>query len=157
VQQAEFQRFRAVLAGMAKLYEREIDDAVLDAYWLALRDWSLPDFERAAGELMRSSAFMPRPAAFNELRRRAAELTAAEAWFTQGASEDALANRAMSIAAQGRYVGHVPVSELPWVQKRFLEAYAELREVAETRQALGRPDWLQLHAGAGAALKRLPR
>jgi hypothetical protein len=157
VQQSDYQRFRAVMTGMAKVYEREIDDALLDAYWLALRGWALPEFERAAAELMRTSEFMPRPAAFDAMRRKAAEKTAAEAWFTSGTSEDPTANRAMRIATQGRYVGHIPLDELPWVQKRFAEAYAELREVTETRQALGGPDWLTLQSQAIAGLKRIAR
>jgi hypothetical protein len=153
MEQPDFPRFRAVMAGMSKLYERELDTVLLDAYWLALRNWSLADFERAAGELMRTSEFMPRPAAFNALRQKAAELSAGEAWFTQGRSDDPRANRAMHIATQGRYVGHIPLDELQWVQKRFLEVYAELKDVDDARQALGGPDWLQLQSSA--ALKRI--
>ena len=140
MEQRDFTRFRAVMAGMAKLYERELDSVLLDAYWLALRDWALPEFERGAAELMRTSEFMPRPAAFNALRQKAAEKTAAEAWFTSGTSADPLSNRAMKIAAQGRYVGHISLDELPWVQKRFLDIYAELQEVGEARRALGAPE-----------------
>jgi hypothetical protein len=140
MEQRDFARFRAVMAGMSKLYERELDTVLLDAYWLALRDWSLPEFERGAAELMRTSEFMPRPAAFNALRKKAADATAAEAWFTSGKSPDPLANRAMHIAAQGRYVGHIPLDELPWVQKRFLEVYSELQEAGEARKALGAPE-----------------
>ena len=102
MQQSDFQRFRAVMTGMAKVYERELDALLLDAYWVALRDWSLEDFERAAGELMRTNEFMPRPAAFNALRKAATKLLASEAWFTKGTSDDPLANRAMQIATQGK-------------------------------------------------------
>lgn len=147
MQQDDFTRFRAVMAGMAKVYEREIDSVLLDAYWLTLRDWSLDDFERAAAHLMRTSEFMPRPAAFNELRKTASQQIAAGAWFTSGTSNDPRANRAMHIATQGRYIGHIPLDELQWVQKRFIEVYEELSDVEETRAALGFDGgWLQISA-----------
>jgi hypothetical protein len=136
VQQADFARFHAVMTGMAKVYERELDGPLLDAYWLCLRDWSLADFEAAAAHLMRSARFMPRPADFNDLRKAAGKTLAAEAWFTAGTSADPVANRAMHIATQGRYVGHIPLDELPWVQKRFLQVYDEMQDVGEARAAL---------------------
>lgn len=154
MQQAEFERFRNVMTGMAKVYEREIDGVLLDAYWLCLRQWTLPEFEAAAARLMQTSKFMPRPADFNELRQSVTRLTAAEAWFTIGTSDDPRANRAMQIATQGRYVGHIPIDELQWVQKRFLEVYDELTDVEETRQTLGGPDWLQLQSIAAKSLAK---
>lgn len=147
MQQADFKRFHAVMTGMAKLYERELDNVLLDAYWLALRDWRLEDFERASGQLMRTNKFMPRPADYNELRQAATKQLASEAWFTSGSSDDPRANRAMKIATQGRYVGHIPVDELPFVQRRFMEVYDELSDVDEARAALGHDGgWLQISA-----------
>lgn len=135
------------MAGMAKVYEREIDSVLLDAYWLSLRDWSLADFEQAAARLMRTSEFMPRPAAFNDLRKTASKQLAVDAWFTSGQSQNPRANRAMQIATQGRYVGHIPLDELPFVQKRFMAVYEELEDVEETRAALGFDgNWLQISA-----------
>lgn len=154
MERADFQRFRAVMAGMGKVFERETDQVVLDAYWLTLHDWPIDDFEAAAAELLRTNTFMPRPAEFTELRRKARRRTAAEAWFTRGVSEDPRANRAMRVATQGRYIGHVPVDELPFVQRRFVEVYDELQDVEESRAALsGPPDWLQLTAKTAGALK----
>lgn len=154
MQASDRNRFFAVMNGMAKVYERSIDDVLLDAYWLALKDWPLEDFEKAAGELMRTSEFMPRPAAFNALRKAARQSTAAEAWFTKGASTDERANRAMKIAAQGRYVGHIPLDELPFVQKRFFEIYDELNDTDTAREALPGPGWLQITAEAKKALTK---
>ena len=155
MQSGDFARFRAVMAGMAELYQRELSNTLLDVYWLTLKDWGLDEFERAAGSLMATGTFMPRPADFTALRKKAQESTAAEAWFTKGVSQDKRANHAMRIATQGRYVGHVPLDELPWVQKRFMEAYAELADVAEAREALPGPDWLQLQARTAGALRKL--
>ena len=154
MQASDRDQFFAVMNGMAKVYERQIDDVILDAYWLALRDWSLDEFNGVAAKLMQTSKFMPRPADFYALRNKARQVTAAEAWFTKGESSDPRANRAMRIAAQGRYVGHIPLDELPWVQKRFIEVYDELADVEEARTALGGPDWLQLSGIAAAALTK---
>lgn len=72
-------RFRDLIRGMGRLFGAEPDALVLDAYWLALRDWDYTELEAAAGHLMRTAKFMPRPADFRELRK-AGEQTAAEAW-----------------------------------------------------------------------------
>lgn len=147
MQQTDFNRFKAIMAGMAKLYDKELEPILLDAYWMALRDWTLDDFEAAAGQLMRTQTFMPRPAEFTALRKQARRVTAAEAWFTSGTSDDDRANRAMKIAAQGRYVGHIPIDELHWVQKRFVEIYDELDDIDEARAAIGGPPrWEQIVA-----------
>lgn len=73
-------RFRDLMRGMGRMFGAEPDALVLDAYWLALRDWDYADLEAAAVHLMRSAKFMPRPADFRELRK-AGEQTAAEAWM----------------------------------------------------------------------------
>lgn len=80
MQQADFTRFRAVMTGMGELYQRELSGPLLDAYWLALRDWPLAEFEAAAAHLMATATFMPRPAEFNALRK-AGRQTAGEAWL----------------------------------------------------------------------------
>jgi hypothetical protein len=128
------------MAGMAKLYEREIDGVLLDAYWLALRAWPLQDFERAAGHLMATCKFMPRPADFNDLRR-AGELTAGEAWeiVLRGdrLEPGSRAERAARIVGGQQRIRHADIErDLPHVQRRFMEAYDELIDVDAVRTAL---------------------
>lgn len=157
MQQSDFQHFHAVMLGMSKIYERELDQPLLDAYWLALRDWPLQEFERAAAQLMRTSRFMPRPADFTVLRR-AERPTAGEAWalvlehLRTGAyrwdSGPPTWNDAMpkldrsierSVRALGGYraLAMMPIDQLPWQERRFAQHYAEMTEVEETRAALG--------------------
>lgn len=139
MQQADFARFRAVMAGMAEVYQRDLSGPLLDAYWLALGAWSLGEFEGACSQLLRTSRFMPRPADFHEMRKSATCRTADEAWqIACGKTEDPLIIRARQIATQGRYLGHIDLDELKWVQRKFCEVYDELQDVAETRQALPR-------------------
>jgi hypothetical protein len=136
----DYSRFRAVMTGMAKVYEREIDAPLLDAYWLALRTWDLGDFESAAGHLIGTSKFMPRPADFNGLRQ-AAELTAGEAWALalSGAALDPGSRiaRAAAIVGGQQHMRMADIErDLPHIQRRFLAAYEELADADQTRAAL---------------------
>lgn len=144
--QADFARFRAVMAGMAELYQRELSGTLLDAYWLALRDWALPDFEAAAGHLMATATFMPRPSDFNALRKAGRE-TAAEAWarvvadsprWRQGiqGDDDPLIDACIRAVGGNEKIAMTDVAELHWLEKRFTEAYEELRDVQEHRDAV---------------------
>lgn len=129
--------------GVAKVYEREIDAAILDAYWLALRDWPLEDFEAAAGHLLRSSKFMPRPADFQELRK-AGRKTAGEAWeaaracvrYGGRATGDALTDRVVQILGGYRALGMLDSDQMPYIERRFAEHYESLGNAVETREAL---------------------
>jgi hypothetical protein len=157
MQQSDFQRFKAVMNGMAKLYERELDAAVLDAYWLALRDWELADFEAAAGQLMRSSKFMPRPAEFHELRK-AGRPTAGEAWIRvleyvrkgyarwEGGGiskfgnapqpDDALIDRAVQAIGGYDAIAMSSTDKTPFLEKRFCEHYDSMQDADEIREAV---------------------
>ncbi len=146
MQQADFARFRAVMAGMSELYQRDVSPALLDAYWLALREWSLADFEAGAVHLMVTSQFMPRPADFNALRKAGQE-TAAEAWvrvvrecprWRSGAhgDDDPLIDACIRAVGGNERIAMTDLAELHWLQKRFMEAYEELRDAHEHREAV---------------------
>lgn len=140
----DFTRFRAVLTGMAKLYEREVDGPLLDAYWLALRDWHLGEFEQAAGHLIAHSRFMPRPADFTELRK-ASRMTAGEAWATalqhaRGAwrAGPSVPEVERAVQAIGGWIviAHSKTESLQFLERRFADAFTELEARVETREAL---------------------
>lgn len=142
----DFERFHAVLAGMAELYNRDLSPVLLDAYWLALRDWSLTDFEQVAGHLMGTATFMPRPADFNALRKAGQE-TAAEAWVRvvrqsprwrtgEQGDEDPLIDACIRAIGGNEVIAMTDVADLHWLEKRFTAAYDELRDATETRLAL---------------------
>ena len=150
MQRSDFPRFRELMAGMAKLYERELDAPVLDAYWLALADWSLEEFERAAAHLMATSAFMPRPAHFTALRK-AETPTAGEAWarvleHVKGAYRDGSGiDRGGPIdqAARGlggyRVIAFYDTAYLGALERRFAEYYATANDITEQRSVLPPP------------------
>lgn len=146
MQTDDFPRFHAVMQGMAKLYERDLDRVLLDVYWLALGSWSLAQFEQAAGHLMATSRFMPRPADFTDLRR-ASRPTAGEAFaralkhaassaYRSGPLGDAVIDAA--VAALGGY-GVIAMSDdegVRFLERRFAEHYGAIAEVEAVRDAL---------------------
>jgi hypothetical protein len=157
MQQSDFKRFNALMNGMAKLYERELDKAVLDAYWLALGDWTLEAFEAAAAQLMRTSKFMPRPADFHELRK-AGRLTAGEAWarvleyvrkaysrwdgggiskFGNTPEPDSvLIDRAVKAIGGYEAIAMSRTDQTPFLEKRFCEHYESIQDATEIREAV---------------------
>jgi hypothetical protein len=146
MQPADFQRFKSVMTGMAKVYERELDGVLLDAYWLTLRGWSLPEFEAAAAHLMSTSEFMPRPAAFHALRQ-AARPTPGEAWarvlrhvrtgaYRQGGLRDDTVESAVRALGGYRAIAMSHEERLPFLERRFSEHYATKADVEVIREAL---------------------
>lgn len=139
-------RFRDLIRGMGRMYGQEPDRVVLDAYWLALRDWGFRDVEDAAAHLMATAKFMPRPAEFNALRK-AGQPTAHEAWDTamanctswrdgKSTAGDRIDRVVRSIGGYRSLAMADVERDLPHIQRRFLEAYAELSTVEPARQAL---------------------
>lgn len=145
MQPADFERFRAVMAGMAELYGREISPTLLDAYWLALRDWTLADFEAGAGRLMATAKFMPRPADWHGLRK-ASRMTPGEAWeaaigvctgWRNGtASVDALTDRVVRMVGGYERLAMESLDTQHFTRNKFLEIYAEVEDAEDTREAV---------------------
>jgi hypothetical protein len=146
MQPADFQRFKGVMTGMAKVYERELDGVLLDAYWLALRAWSLQEFEAAVGHLMSTAEFMPRPVAFHALRM-AARPTAGEAWarvlahvrgggYRHGGLGDDAVESAVRTLGGYRAIALTYEDRLHFLERRFSEHYATKTSVEAIREAL---------------------
>lgn len=137
--------FLRVMNGLAAVFGAQITPEALDVWWGTFGSWSLHEFKQAAGAAVTRCKFMPRPADLFDVRR-SARPTPGEAWEIAGQGRDELADKAFGIATQGRYFGHIPYDEHQWVQKRFLEVYAQLLEVDEARAAapqLAAPEWMR--------------
>lgn len=165
MQTTDFERFHILLLGMGELYAKELSKPLLDAYWVALRDWDLKDFEAACGHLMAHSTFMPRPAEFTALRKAGRE-TAGEVFAGIGRYLEynpngytVKADTPRAIAASIRAMGGADayamceVEKLPFLEKRFCQHYEEIIEHEETRKDLPQiaygKDSLQLSKAAG--------
>lgn len=154
MQKADFERFHEVMAGMAKMYERELDALLLDAYWLALDDWSLSEFLTATKHLMATSEFMPRPSAFNALRKAGDKVVATEAWAfalkhavsragqppeqsCRALVEHPLIEQCVIGIGGLRAIWESDADKLHFLERQFHERYSELADVHETRYRLG--------------------
>jgi hypothetical protein len=137
-------KFRAVLTGMLRMYDKQPDDLLLDAYWIALRDWEYREFEAAAKHLMTTATFMPRPADFTALRK-AGEPTAGEAWAkalawirsgnTHSMGDDRI-DRAAYAMGGWRVLGMTKSDAIQFAEKRFCEHYEAMNQAAQIREAL---------------------
>lgn len=151
MQQSDFQRFKAVMAGMGELYQRDVSGPLLDVYWLALRNWDLSDFEQAASHLLQQAQFMPRPADFTALQK-AARPTYGEAWLkavnnagsaivcgqvTFGKScGDPLIDRAVHAIGGYGVIAMTDRDKLCFVEKRFAEHYESMQDAEDVREAV---------------------
>lgn len=147
MQPSDGNRFRNLLIGIGRVYSQEPDALMLDAYWVALRDWPMKDFELACAQLLKTSKFMPRPADFTQLRD-ASRLTAGEAWalvldiarsgdYQHGhVLEDA--QIAAAVRAIGGYhaIGMSNTDQTPFLERRFAEHYDAIGEREDIREAL---------------------
>jgi hypothetical protein len=151
VQADDGKKFRDVLRGMGRMYGQEPDNLVLDAYWIALREWSYPEFEAAAARLMLTAKFMPRPADFNELRK-ASNDTAAECWaraLTHAAalstcggylqeepSGDERLDAVVRTIGGYKAMANASPRDLQFMAQRFAENFESVTGAEETRAAL---------------------
>jgi hypothetical protein len=146
MQQTDFESFRSRMAAMARLFNADLDAALLDLYWLALRDWSLADFEGAVAHLLVTSKFMPKPADFSELRKQAG-ISAAEAcaevfrlvqWGYAQERERLPAKALHVVALMGGWnaLEMAESSTRHFREKKFCDLWDEVGEIDSARHAL---------------------
>jgi hypothetical protein len=158
MQANDFPQFKNVMTGMSELFQRELSNPLLDAYWLALGDWSLDEFQAAAAQLMKTEDFMPKPAAFTALRK-AGRPTSGEAWavvleyarkgYTHwmgggrltlnnsvATPDSDLINRAVAAIGGYQAIAMSPTDKTSFLERRFCEHFEQMQEAEETREAL---------------------
>jgi hypothetical protein len=147
VQANDAKRFRDLLRGMGRMYGQEPDALTLDAYWVALKCWSLQDFEAACGQLMQTAKFMPRPAEFNELRK-AGEMSPGEAFaiaqeiarncspYSEPTSDDPRIDAAARACGGYRAMGMVETSSIGYLEQRFAKHFEDISEREDIREAV---------------------
>ncbi len=74
-------RFAATIAMLASVFGREVDEPLIDSYWMALGDLSLEDFEAAAKKLVGSAPHFPKPVEFKDLIQDSDADRAEQAWL----------------------------------------------------------------------------
>ena len=148
----DYEAFAGILLGFAEPRQIALSSTTFELYWGALANWTLEEFRSAANILFKQCDWMPTPKDFEDLRRSATERAGVDAWdmarraarsaIALGrvredvTSGDVLVDRA--VATIGGY-GSIALCETAWLhalERRFLQAYIEVREVAEIRAAL---------------------
>lgn len=134
---AEFVR---TLNGLAAIKRVELTPEALSIWWAAMAKWSIEDFKAAASHLVSSCEWMPSPYHFERLRV-AGDPTPGEAWelVLSGAKLEpgSRAERAARIVGGQYAIRHANVEkELPFIARRFKEAYDELTDVDAVRVAI---------------------
>lgn len=148
----DYESFCGILLGFAEPRRIALSSTTFELYWDALTEWTIEDVRSAANILFKQCDWMPTPKDFEDLRRSATERAGVDAWemarraarsaIALGrvredvTSGDALVDRA--VATIGGY-GAIALCETAWLhalERRFLQAYVEVREVAEIRAAL---------------------
>ena len=54
-------RFKALLSGLAEFYRRDLTEAMLEGYWLALKPYPIDEIEAAVTRCLGECKFMPMP------------------------------------------------------------------------------------------------
>jgi hypothetical protein len=148
----DYESFCGILLGFAEPRRIALSSTTFELYWAALTEWTIEDVRSAANILFKQCDWMPTPKDFEDLRRSATERAGVDAWeMARRAARsaialgrvredvtcgDALVDRA--VATIGGY-GAIALCETAWLhalERRFLQAYVEVREVAEIRAAL---------------------
>lgn len=153
--------FLRVLNGLAAIKGKELTPEALSIWWQSMANWSLDEFKAAASHLATAHEWMPNPFHFEQLRR-AGEPTASEAWLQvlHGHKLEAGSRVARAAAVVG---GQQAVrmanleKDVPHMQRRFKEAYDELTEVDQAREALPQIARLPAPAGFGNLLKSMSK
>lgn len=79
--------FIRALTTMAAVFRLEVDDLLLEAYWVALRGWPPPALEAGARRLIASHIHFPRPAEWAE---------AAKQWVLEKREQERRGRRALA-------------------------------------------------------------
>ena len=123
----------------------------LELYWMALQNWELEDFKRAAAHLASTCEFMPNPYHFEQLRK-AGRPTAGEAFAravkasgsaiqcgyvtNNGACGDELIDRVVRAIGGYGVLAMCETDKLTFLERRFTEHYESISDAQETRDAL---------------------
>jgi hypothetical protein len=149
MQPADFESFRIRMAAMSRLFGSDMDGPLLDLYWLALRDWELPEFEAATAHLLSTAKFMPKPADYAELRK-AGQPTSGEAFerarlivrrlnpreYIGHQSGDARLDAAIRACGGYEALAMCTTENIGFFERRFAEHFDTISDAESVRGAL---------------------
>lgn len=142
----DFDSFCEVVTGFAELKGKQLSAPAIELYWRAMQHWSIEDFRKAAGHLLRTCTFMPTPKDFEDLRK-AGRPTVGEAWanalahcqsgaWRRGSCGDPRIDAAASMVGGYGAIALCSTDKLGFIERRFAEHYETLEDVTDTREAV---------------------
>ena len=145
VDSSDREEFLQVLNGLAAIKSKELTKEAYELWWNSMQGWEISDFKDAAGFLLKNCQFMPAPYDFEQLRKKG-ELSASEAWakamqhaegaWRQGVLGDALTDRVIAMLGGYSVVAFTNTDKLGFLERRFKDAYAEIKDTDGVREAL---------------------
>jgi hypothetical protein len=144
--------FLKVLNGVTLMRKASLVPEVLELWWACMADWRIEDFKAAAIQVLKTSAFMPTPKDFEDLRKAGRE-TPAEAWiearshivwglhgFTLRDDCPPLIARVVRAIGGANAIGMCDEDKLHFLERRFTEHFETLQDATDTRAALPQLD-----------------
>lgn len=159
-------RFADMVGALAETFKTKPTRALIEGYWLALKDLPFGDFERGVETCLRSCRFMPAPVEILDAAGPAGTDRAELAWesllaaIRSTAGEDQRFEDGLVGTIVGRLGGWEHVSGLPsdellkWTRKEFLDLYRDGVRYGR-RPPLTVPGWLGGGSDRGGPPPRL--
>lgn len=140
MQASDRDEFARVLSGLAAIKRVDLTVEAIELWWYAMADWAIEDFRAAASHLVRTYEWMPAPYHFTQLRK-AGEMTSDEAWGLVLSGADLIPRsrvwRVARMLGGQQHIRRAHVrDELPFLARRFKDAYIDLQSADEARDSL---------------------
>ena len=131
------ERFAEIMSGLAEMYKQTLSEFMLDMYYDLLQNYDYPQVERAIKKVMANYKYstMPKPADILEYLEGTRDDKALIAWL-QAKEAVSKGGYYASIIFKDPIIAHVlnelggwqefccaEISELPFIEKRFMEMY----------------------------------
>jgi len=148
-------RFFRMLTVLGGAFQREVDEALLESWWIALGDLEITELEEAAAEILRtwtSSAGrrFPLPGDLRKLVADSTQGAALEAWedtlslardSRRARHPDPVVETVVRQLGGWQALGRQSISELTtWTRKRFLELYQDVAQSARVERRVSGAD-----------------
>jgi hypothetical protein len=140
---ARFVRGLMLLGGV---FGRQVDEATIEGFWLALADLTVDEIEEAAAEVIRTGQHFPRPAELRELASATSAVAGLRAWdqvlalarnSREAEHPDPVAEQCVRQLGGWVALGQQPTGQLTtWTRKSFLDLYEAAADRARVTRRL---------------------
>ena len=132
-------KFKECMSLMSEVFNKEISQVLTDVYWEVLKDYSDADCEQAFKMAITNLKFFPKPVELiSFIKEKAVDprISALGAWhkvmsaLEAGAQpkNDPCITRTISVLGGWAHLGSLSYTELGWIEKRFIEHYANFQQ-----------------------------